>query len=61
MKNTTQYLLQHFSQCFQISNQLLRFGTELMPNWINKHTYHLVKVLCHGILHCYIICIQLQQ
>jgi len=56
----SEYVLQHFSQCFQISNQLFCFGTELMPNWINKQMYHPVKVLRHCILYRYVIRVQLQ-
>lgn len=60
-QNTSHYLLQNFSQCFQISNKLLGFCTELMPYGINKHTNHSVKVLCNCRLNCNLIRIQLQQ
>ena len=57
--DTLHYLLQHSAQSFEVGNQLLRFCTELMPNWIDEHAYHLVKVLCHRILDRYVIRIQL--
>lgn len=61
LQNIWRCLLQHFSQCFQVSNKLLRNSTQLMPNRVDKHTYHLVKVLCHCTLNRNVICIQLQH